>query len=444
MFTIVPSKHTNESAIGYLLRLIKRHGIGHRENLLDYSEMMRIVKGDKTKKTEFNFLYVGKFKQSTTQSPLFQKSIMLTPKVCPLCLDSDGIHYEKWNNIFEVTCDKHRVNLLTKCTNCSQILTWEPALLDAKCTNPACGHKLLATRCDIHLNHAQVSDCLLANHIVHHFADNYIRPSKYPIIHHYESEVQTGQRFLNDPATALNWMSRLFEQNGKLPFNWRSVKKVLLLKHLSSSWPALNELIKEAKPSCVISTNAPDVDSFIVTASVARSLIGASTKELKALLDKRIIKIIGNTRLCVSSLIDISGVVGLLLTKKPSNEMKSLSVYQHLMVYFKISIADLLLGFSEGKLRLAYQANNDLLSSLYCTSSDLKKFCEEHFKNIRTEIMTIDEAMRLINAPKEELVKLRKIGKFRLPIGSNGDHVVFEDVLSARKHFHSQREFNFE
>ncbi|MFT6908939.1 MAG: hypothetical protein ACJAS1_005646 [Oleiphilaceae bacterium] len=443
MFTIIPSKKINESSIGFLLRIAKRHGITHREYLLNHAEMMRIVKGDKAKNPELHFLHQGPLKQCIAQSPLFQKSIMLTPKVCPLCLENDGFHYEKWNNIFEATCDKHQINLLTKCTYCSQILAWQPIILEGKCTNSSCGRKLQAQWCDVQMNHSQTADCLLANHIVHHYADNYIRTTKYPPIHNYETDVQNGLTFLNDPACARTWVSGLIEQNDKLPFNFRTVKKALMLEHLSSSWPAQNELRKAAKPSIVIPTNNK-VGSFIVKASVARNLIGASTEELQALSDNRIIQIIGNTRLCVTSLIDISGVVSLLSTAKPYEEMKCLATYQHLMVYFDVGITDLLLGYRNEKLQLGYKAGQHLLSSLYCTSSDLEKFCEEHFNNIRKEIMTIDKAMRLINAPQEELMKLRKIGAFRLPRGGNDNYVVFDDVLTARKQFHIQSEFNFD
>jgi hypothetical protein len=410
------------------------------------AELKRIVKGNSTKNHELDFLQSKPISSNAVIYPLFKQSTMLTPKVCPDCLNEDGIHQEYWLNVFEVSCRKHNVNLVTVCGDCSHPLAWEPALLAGVCTNAICNKQLDSVACNQSLSKNEVADCLLASRIIRLHSEALIRTTHYPAIVELHQAVECGLQFLSEATQASKWVMSLHEQNKQLPITWRLSKRDLLLKHITCAWPSLEELSRTNELTSTATIDMKNITQHIVPAKTAASLLQTTIEGLHQLDQHQIIHTIGNNRLSASTLVDISYAITFLMDNMPQKQGICISSCAPLLMYCDVTLVDLLVGVKMGKLNINYRPKLNLLDSLFCDEIDLKNFCEAHFTSIREDIVTVDRAMRLTNAPRKELMKLRKKGRFRPPLHSrtgNENYVMFEDVLSARKQFQRQAEFNF-
>lgn len=59
------------------------------------------------------------------------------PRVCPLCIQDDGLCKLAWDFSLVTTCDKHRMSLVDYCSSCGKRIQWErPTVETCRCYSP--------------------------------------------------------------------------------------------------------------------------------------------------------------------------------------------------------------------------------------------------------------------------------------------------------------------
>ncbi|MCL1065713.1 TniQ family protein [Shewanella olleyana] len=432
--SIKPTAIVKEAPIGYLLRLIIRNGLTRASALVNDAQLNRIIKGIDSKVPEIDLLLPKGFNLSSVQSPLFNLSLQLTPKVCPECIRESAYYRNIWQNPFESYCRIHKTDLISHCSHCGSLLKFEPALLQARCTNPACHRPLKAESSEhLHLSHEQISDVLLAAHLFENSGP--IKSSKYPRIPDFQHALILGYSLLTDIGIAKNWArDSILSISGNYPKNIANVDIERLLGQLKTNWPTVETLKNETKQFHIRCLSS--VSEVWLSANEACRLLGVTIEGLVKLASVSLIRAQTNARLSIKSIVDISPLFTLFSTNQMSPAMEPLSSYQPLLWRNDVEIQDVVIAVHQRKLVCGYHPGKSLLDSIYCEKESLQSFAKEHFNSMNERMVDIDKAIRITGASREEILAFRKRGMARIPkwAGFNSDKLVdFNDVLNIRK-----------
>ncbi|MCL1044934.1 TniQ family protein [Shewanella electrodiphila] len=433
-FSIKPAQIENEAPIGYLLRLITRNGLTRTSALVSDAQLNRVIKCIDSNVPEIDLLLPKRTHLSSMQSPLFNYSLQLTPKICPDCIREKPYYRNEWQNPFQSYCAIHGNDLISVCSHCNSLLKFEPTLLQARCTNVFCHKALTAERNKhLHLSHEQVSDVLLAAH--HYEKIGPIKSTKYPQLPNFQYALKLGYALLTDLDCAKKWAKQSIHSiSGYYTKSIANVEIIRLLSHLKTSWPAVKTLKKETE-QCHIRCLS-NVSEVWLSASEACKSIGITIEGLTTLASEGLIRTQTNARLSNKSVVDVSPLFLMISLTKPSTKMEPMSSFKALLLKNDIEMQDVVIALYKGELAYGYQPGKTLLDSIYCDSKTLHRFAKKHFDGIKKRMVDIDKAIRITGASREEILAFRKSGKARIPrwAGYNSDELVdYNDVLNIRK-----------
>lgn len=152
-----PFIETNESTIGYVLRLANENGFDGLSKFtlaiadkLACHDLRQLSRADLAELSGYEepeiWSHVGSYylpgkhryfyRLDNGEMPFLPKEALnyLTPRVCPMCVGEDKYIRHEWDLALSVYCPKHELLLQDRCPSCSEQLTWaRPYLLQCSC-----------------------------------------------------------------------------------------------------------------------------------------------------------------------------------------------------------------------------------------------------------------------------------------------------------------------
>lgn len=124
-FAVKPLFKSDESRIGYVLRLAKRNGYLRLSGLLPQPSIQRLVKNEKSKVRAIDTLLPHSTTSETLSisTPLLRKPHSLTPRLCLSCVNAHGYLPAKHQHPFIYKCREHNKVLVDTCPHCHHSLT---------------------------------------------------------------------------------------------------------------------------------------------------------------------------------------------------------------------------------------------------------------------------------------------------------------------------------
>jgi hypothetical protein len=373
--SITPIAFSDESNIGFALRVALRNGFTYVDRVYPKSIINKIIRGNPVttplpidlKPRLYNSV------QTYITTPLFECPIQIEPKVCLRCIREKGYIKMEVQSPFIHLCSSHHEPLIDKCYTCNNQLTWDIALLKGRCTSKHCGIKLIPvppTQLPLLLE-AQVADCLLASYFLNNQEELLLKQPRYPSLPNYQEKIREGFEFLNCHTDARNWMHKCINQHSSFfPTNFAAINITLLFNNLKAIWPISCVLRQYEAIERTSSSN--EIKPLCIDITTASKLLGVSKGGIKILLENDFIKSKGTKALHYKSIIDISPVIELFAPHFISNIMKPLSEQKESLIYNNICLSNIFLAVKEDKLNIGFQPSSDLMSSLYCAPEDLK------------------------------------------------------------------------
>ncbi len=438
-FAVIPTAFSNESVIGHTLRLLKRNGFKHIAHILKQTEINRLIKWQKSKIEVVDNITFKKSPSPQISFPFWERLLLTTVQVCPQCIEENGYFHEEWQNPFIRHCEQHQCMLVSECSSCGEQLQFDIQLLSNHCTNPKCG-KSLRTKVLVPglENEERVFDCYLAAYVLNDLCEN---SSKYPNESINQSDLLIGFWLLSCEQKARAWLNKLVSHsNLYIPLNIVLANVLTLTKYLKCDWPAL-AVFENLYKYDYSNTSKNSIKPTWLPIDKATSLLGIDLDGLERLLSSKLVISKTHNGLNNRSVIDVSPIFEMLKQSSQIEGMEPLTAFKQTMLYNDICLADILIGVLDGKLNIGYEADIDLLNSLFVKPEQFKSFCSQTFSNKRDEVISIQKASQLTGLPHESLMKLRKQGKLRIPPWTyNTDQVVYEDVLRIRNEKNTQFE----
>lgn len=151
-----PDWHSNESAVGYLIRLSEANGYRHPRHLL---HMAKFKEGGKVVRAFIEWMLdhddqpaslIGVSAEDVQRSDADRGRHRLNvrylsaekARYCPICLEESNYWRVEWDHAFCIHCPRHRVWLLNNCNDCGrQIQAWRSALGRCRCGALLCQQK---------------------------------------------------------------------------------------------------------------------------------------------------------------------------------------------------------------------------------------------------------------------------------------------------------------
>jgi len=372
---ITPKASLDESNIGFALRVALRNGFTYVERVYSKSTLNKIIRGNPVTITPQIHLKSRLYASTQTYiaTPLFERAIQIDPKVCLRCIKEKGYINAEVQSPFVHQCSAHHEPLIDKCYACNNQLTWDIALLKGRCTSKQCGIELAQpahTSLPLLLD-TQVADCLLASHFLSNREETLIKQPRYASFSNYQEKLREGFRFLNNHTSARSWMHSCINQHSSLfPTNFAATNISILFKNLKAIWPVSCVLQKYETIERTSANN--EIGPFYADTEIASQLLSVPKNKIQTLVESGLIKPKGSKKLNYKSIIDISPVIELLAPHFTSSEMKPLSEQKESLLYYNICLSDIFLAIKEDELNVGFQANSDLISSIYCTPDALR------------------------------------------------------------------------
>lgn len=429
-FAIRPVPYEDESPIGYVLRLAKRNGLSRINHLLNKQELMRVIKGLPSKQFELDKLTPKAQPLTKLATLLWENSRLLTVQVCPLCICEQGYLKEIWQNPFKRHCEEHRCLLSSRCTRCGQPFNFDMPLLAGRCSNPKCSSKIQVEReHDVLLSESVVADCYLAALLRKAYP---LVQSKYPPVDVTFDELADAAELLTNPTIVSEWLKEIVNlQSMHLPLNFALKRVSTLSSRLKKNWPS-HSLLNHAN-EVEYKRNQAEILPLWLSHSDTIKLLGVANETLETLKKNNLITSKSGNTINHRSIIDVSPVIQLLHDKSVISSMAPLSSQKETLLFNDVCISELLVAIKHGNLNVGYSPAYNLLDSIYINPNTLTDFATKTFKQKKERSISIEKAMQITGASLDELMKLRKQGKFRSPAWSYLDtHVVYEDVLEVR------------
>jgi hypothetical protein len=380
LIAIKPIAHSDESNIGYALRLALRNGFTYIDRLFSKPILNKIIKGRSVTINPQTILVSKPYmsKQAYIINPLFELSIQIEPKVCLRCIQEKGFINVEVQSPFIHQCSAHHEPLIDQCYTCHSQLTWDVALLKGRCTSKHCGAPLIKHPQEKlpTLMESQVSDCLLASYFLNNSGGTLIKQQRHPNIPNYQEKLREGFEFLNDHSAVRNWMQKSINSHSfNFPISFAAVSINQLSNNLKVIWP-VSCVLRQFNSIQRTNTNS-EIEPFHVTNSTASQLLGVSAEAIKTLRKNNLIISKEGQRLNYKSIIDISPLIELLATNFIAPDMKSITEQRNSMFNHNICMSVVLLAVSKGDLTVGYKSGPDLSSSIYIKPEDLIKLIDK-------------------------------------------------------------------
>jgi hypothetical protein len=447
-FAVRPLFKSNESRIGYVLRLAKRNGYLRLSGLLPQPTIQRLVKNEKSKVRAIDTLlpHSTRIEPISVSTPLLRKPHSLRPRVCLSCIKEHGYLSAQHQNPFVYECHEHNEALIDTCPHCYHSLTWDIGLLDGRCTNLSCQQKLAPVSHQITqpLSKQDIADCILAGIFSRNPNKLYIQTSTWAEFSHLHSLIETGYKLLTEPELMKTWLlesSRYFDRS--LPASFRTIPASLLHKHLGSKrWSALSLL---SHSSNYLSPSNPVTTPIVAHADTIMALTGFRFYELKRLQSLTLIHSNSGSKLMKSSIIDVSPFLRA-LTKSP-NRVKGETLLSHSSFILKngVSIGAVLEAIATDQLKANIRASADLLSSLNIEQHVLIEYLQQKGQQARPHKLTLNQAIKITGLSAERLKQLQDKGVINKPSWYQDGcrhFCVYQDIVKLQSN-HGTKQYSF-
>ena len=415
-FPIKPSYYEAESAIGYVLRLLKRNGISIESRVLNKRMLTSIIKGRPTKNELLDHLIPTIRTLTLLKINCWTHTRLITPQVCPDCVNQYGYFKAQWQNPFLRHCIIHECALLSECPHCNAPLQFTINLLNGCCTSSMCGLRL--TRMPLNeliKSQEQVHDAyLIAKAIV---GDSNIR-TNYPPKEITITLLNQAADILNNPDSArlfLNEMAKRLPTN--VPLNIEFHKIEMIVQNLLFEWRSLSTLYDMYNSEYTRSNNT--MTQLWFDAQTASSIIGITFKQIALLVEAGFIKADSKKALRIDTRLEISGVYTFLAKFRHKKDYNPLIEQHRLMALHNICITDVLLAAKSNSLSITYKPSSDLMHSIHVLPKAFDTFCKLHTQRIRDKTISVANYAEVAGIPKVKLMRLINNGKLT-PVYING------------------------
>jgi hypothetical protein len=437
--SIKPKPYTEEAPIGYALRLAQLNGYQYIRSMIATKHSTRLSKFQESGITiiddaiSFDKLTIN----TQVNNPLCKFNLTTEPKICLDCIHESMLIHTEHQSPFSYYCNKHRTPLIDCCPSCNQKLNWDLPLMRGYCTNGQCGLELTYTgepKVPLSLPIKNISDCLLAGHIIRLDGNISITQTKWMSLPNHLQLIEEGYAFLTNKKIARRWQqSKLEKYAHYFPLSFATISSLLLMQNLNDvNWPALQLGVK--KQSTVKRSTTPP--SIVTTAGIATSLFNVQLFQLRALHDLNILTILDNSRLSSHTPVEVTEVFKKLSLEAVTPEMKPIAKQVSTLTYYDISMTTLLTAIINGELPYSYHPSEDILSSLFVRPKHLQIYAKQYFKARSGNKITLDKAVALTGLSKRELTKLRDDNVLKKPdwFRKGGNFFcLFEDIVKLRK-----------
>lgn len=431
-FPIKPSYYEAESGIGYVLRLLKRNGIQSESRVLNKAMLTSIIKGRSTKNGLLDHLIPITRTLSSLKIKCWTHARLLTPQVCPDCVNQYGYFRAQWQNPFLRHCIIHECALLSECPHCNSPLQFTINLLNGRCTSPLCGLRLTHMPLNNQLKSPeQVHDAYLIAKVI---VDDSNTRTSFPPKEITSTLLNRAADILNNPDSARVFLSeRAKRVPTDLPLNIEFHKIEIIVQNLLCEWGSLSTLY-EMYNSEYIRSKAP-ITQLWFEAQTASSIIGITFKQIALLVEVGLIRTDSKKALRTDTRVEISGVYTFLAEFSHNKDYVPLSELRRFMALHNICITDVLIAAKNKELSITYKPSLDLMHSIHVLPEAFDTFCKLHTQLIRDKTMSVANVAEVTGIPKVELMRLINTGKLR-PVyihGSDSKRIYKNDTLKLAK-----------
>lgn len=151
-----PHKHTNESILGYCLRIANQNHFSNADECIKsyYPNSIRLTHSEIQQFSIAKFVtyltgreiaicdddFIGRFSDPCQHYTEDKLSISDKPSICTGCIKEHGYIKSEWQYVLNSYCDEHQCSHINVCPLCERELQWNVALLNLKCQR--CGENL--------------------------------------------------------------------------------------------------------------------------------------------------------------------------------------------------------------------------------------------------------------------------------------------------------------
>ncbi|MCL2916029.1 hypothetical protein L2725_20010 [Shewanella corallii] len=416
-FAVSPTPMSDESLIGYLVRLIHLNGYRYMRRILNKP----LINAAVSNKTEEVSNALGRQLpypnyEVTAINTLWSLPTLTQARICLKCIDEHGYIKAEVQNPFLTHCSQHAIELLDTCPTCNRQLRWETKLIKGHCSE--CGLRLSTANTPSlpALSQPEVADCLLASAMLEPGEKPYFIEPKLCTLEHIATRVKRGYNLLTSERQFKVWVLKLLRQfPASAPQTMCLYDVEYLFERLQTQWP-VQQLRETCYQACYVSRAEP-ADCPVIPARQAATVLNISLETLSTLTPSQIVRNPGICRVHARTKIDFSPLLEVLPLYSPQEQMVPISNQIKLLQRYDLDLANLLIARCDGKIALAYRRNACFYSSIYCDPKDLVRLGEEELKqrSNRAEVVTLEMAMRLTGLSQEELYCRRKNGFLPVP-----------------------------
>ena len=431
-FPITPSYYEAESAIGYILRLLKRNGVKSESRVLNKAMLTSIIKGRSTKNELLDHLIPTTRTLSSLRIKCWTHARLLTPQVCTDCVNQYGYFKTQWQNPFLRHCIIHECALLSECPHCNAPLQFTINLLNGCCTSPLCGLRLTHMPLNELLkSQEQVHDAYLIAKVI---VDDSNTRTSFPPKEITSTLLNKAADILNSPDSARLFLNeRAKRVPTDVPLNIEFHKIEIIVQNLLCDWGSLSTLYGMYN-SEYIRSNDPMTQLWF-EAQTASTIIGITFKQVVILHELGLIRSDSKKALRTDTRVEISGVYTFLAELSHDRDYAPLTEQHRLMALHNICITDVLIAAKNKDLSIVYKPSSDLMHSIYVLPEAFDTFCKLHTQHIRDKTMSVANVAEVTGIPKVELMRLINTGKLR-PVyihGSDSKRIYKNDTLKLAK-----------
>lgn len=385
ILSIKTQLHSIEHVPGYLVRLAKDNGFSTINDLFYKHEFLALIngKGKKYQDCCNKFGFVAPKRVIKNQLPIH------SVRVCPACIQEQGLVKEKWFSKSVYHCDIHSLVLIDRCEHCQLALLWDVELLEGICTNIDCGRqlpKILSIFPD--LTPTEIYQCWLAGKWC---LD--INPKLFFFTTSTKIMQEVGFAFLTSPDSALTYLDMYADpiRDNSLPQSIKKYELYALRTNLNSAWTTLKQIDDFlALPLLSTSGNTSDVvmlvKEFCKITSLDRTNLTRLIHDGYAKQPENRYRVTPDMKLDLTQLFK-----ALSENSVDIDDTSSITELGHLIDKHFQSNSEVLFACLKGVIPYKYRPDETLFGSIFVSIKSVKNFLVNRLKVMPDRILGLAE-----------------------------------------------------
>ncbi|MGS0498896.1 hypothetical protein ACU8V4_17550 [Pseudoalteromonas mariniglutinosa] len=431
-FSITPAHFEYESAIGYLLRLLKENGVLCASRVINKPMLNDVIKGKPSKNVVLDNLLPEARKLSLLKIKCWTHSQLLTPQVCIECIKQQGYFRAQWQNPFLRHCIIHECALASECSHCNEPLTFSIDLLNGYCTSPRCVKSLTSQPCNEMLKEPErVHDAYLVAKVIF---DDISARTNYPPKEITYTLLEKAVDILNNPDCAKKFLDeRARNIPIDLPLNIEFNQIEIVIQNLLCDWASLTTLC-DMYCHDYVRANEP-TSQLWYTAQIAAEIIGIPFNQITILHELGLVKSLSTKTILSNTRIEISNIYSMLSQFPNKGGYVPLTEQHSLMTHHNVCLVDVLTAIQNNQLSIVYKPMSNLMHSIGVLPEEFITFCKLQVQLMRDKTMSLAKVAEVAKVARVELLRLINTGKLK-PVyiqGSNSKRIHNKDVLKLAK-----------